>query len=162
MITWDNTIRTLDNYARKIQAIYVGKNVNDGYDPAAELQNITFEVRSAGGNFEIDFNMPDYWRYAEEGRGPGKMPPEGSLLKWMQWKQILPSPMTLSSGRTVLPTMKQLEFLIRRKIGEKGTVGSRNWQETEIEIKDQLVEAVTKAIEKDFSAWVRTLVKKPK
>lgn len=157
MITFPNTMRTLNEYARRIANLYRSKNLQAGYNPADELQNISFRVESNEGRFEIDFNMPDYWRYAENGRGPGKMPPEGSLLKWMQWKQILPSPMTLSNGKTVIPSMKSLEFLIRRKIGKYGTEGQHTWEQTENEIKSELIRAVTESLKKDCIAYLDSL-----
>lgn len=154
MITFDNTMRVLNEYAFKIRQLYIEKNLQAGYDPAAELQNIGFYVTGESGIFEITFEMPDYWRWAENGRGPGKMPPKGSLLKWMQFKQILPQQTQLPSGRTVLPTMESLEFLIRRKIGRDGTQGQHTWEQTEAEIKESLIAAVKDAIEKDFAGYI--------
>jgi len=159
MITFPNTIRTLNEYGRRIADLYRNKNLQAGYDPAAELQNITFRVESNAGVFSIDFNMPDYWRYAENGRGPGRMPPEGSLLKWMEFKQILPAPMTLANGRTVIPSMKSLEYLIRRKIGRDGTEGQHTWEQTENDIKSDLIRAVTESLKKDCIAYLESLRK---
>lgn len=150
MIDFSNTLRVLNNYGELFRQTYRDNNAAAGYDPGKALMNeVSFRVQSSGGTFEIIFNLPDYWKYAEYGRGPGKMPPKGSLLDWMQWKRILPSPMTLSSGRTVLPTMEQLEFLIRRKIGKYGTEGSHTWELTENELRDRLIRDVTEALRKD-------------
>lgn len=158
MVQFDNTMRVLDNYGTLFRETYRDNNAAAGYDPAMPLMNdVTFDVESSGGTFTITFHLPDYWRYAEEGRGPGKMPPKGSLLKWMEWKRILPSPVQLSNGKTVLPTMESLEFLIRRKIGTFGTEGSHTWKMTEDELKDRLVRDVTEALTKDFKEYVREM-----
>lgn len=152
MIDFSNTMRVLNNYGTLFTQVYRDNNAAAGYDPSKPLMNdVTFTVTSSGGNFEIAFRLPDYWKYAEYGRGPGKMPPKGSLMEWMEWKRILPHPMQLSSGKTVLPSMEQLEFLIRRKIGRDGTEGSRTWEATEKELHDRLVRDVTEALKKDFT-----------
>lgn len=159
MIQFNNTMRVLRNYGTLFKLTYRDNNAAAGYDPASELNDITFDISNSGGTFEMTFHLPDYWKYAENGRGPGKMPPEGSLLKWMEWKRILPSPMQLKSGKTVLPSMKSLEFLIRRSIGEHGTEGSHTWAETERELKDRLIRDVRDALEKDCIEYLSSLRK---
>ena len=159
MIDFTNTISVLNDYAQRIKNLYREKNIEAGYDPAAELQNISFNVESEGNNFSIVFHLPEYWRWAENGRAPGRMPPKGSLLQWMEFKQILPHQMQLENGRTVMPTMESLEFLIRRKIGRDGTDGSHTWEATENEIRDSLINAVKAAIEKDFTDYINKMFK---
>lgn len=156
MIQFPNTERVLYNYGELFRQTYRDNNAAAGYDPSEPLMNdVTFAVSSSSGNFELTFNLPDYWRYAENGRGPGKMPPPGSLTKWMEWKRIVPSPMTLSNGKTVLPSMQSLEFLIRRKIGEQGTQGSHTWKMTEDELRDRLIRDVKEALTKDFLDYIQ-------
>lgn len=171
MITFDNTLKVLNEYGQKIKDLYREKNIEAGYDPSRPLQSISFAVSQSGGTFEITFELPDYWKYAEYGRPPGKMPPKGSLLKWMEWKRILPHPMTLRNGRTVIPSMDSLEFLIRRKIGgtlwpygpspdgkpaEKvgGTEGKHTWEATVNQVKDSLEADVKAALYKDIRDYI--------
>lgn len=159
MIAFPNTERVLNEYGQRIRDLYRSKNLEAGYDPSRPLQSeVAFEVQSAAGNFSIVFNLPDYWRWAENGRGPGKMPPKGSLLQWMEFKRIVPSPMTLSNGRSFIPTMQSLEFLIRRKIGRYGTEGSHTWRQTEDEIRDSLIRDVKAALERDFTEYVASVM----
>ena len=157
MITFNNTLNILNEYGQKIKDLYREKNIEAGYDPAAELQNISFNVESDRGNFAIVFTLPSYWRWAEYGRRPGKMPPKGSLMQWMKFKQILPSPITLSNGKTVLPSMESLEFLIRRKIGEYGTESQHTWELTEQQMKNSLISDVKEALTKDFTDYLDSL-----
>lgn len=159
MISFENTINTLNEYGAKIRDLYREKNIEAGYDPAAELQNISFNVESGDGNFAIVFNLPSYWRWAENGRAPGRMPPPGSLMKWMEFNRILPSQVQLPNGKSYIPSMQSLEFLIRRKIGRDGTEGKHTWEATENEIRDSLVNAVKAAIEKDFAAYIESTSK---
>lgn len=158
MIKLKNTEQTIAQWAEAFRKRYHDNNVQAGYDPSRPLQtDIKFQVYSNSGNFEINFELPDYWYYAEHGRGPGKMPPKGSLMQWMKFKQILPSPITLSSGKTVLPSMESLEFLIRRKIGEHGTQGQHTWELTEQQMKDRLISDVKAALTKDFTEYLDSL-----
>lgn len=158
MIQFPNTERELYNYGELFRQVYKDNNAAAGYDPSQPLMNdVSFDVQSAAGNFSIVFHLPDYWKWAENGRGPGKMPPPGSLMKWMEFKRIVPSMTTLKSGRTVLPSMESLEFLIRRKIGEQGTQGQHTWEATERELHDRLIRDIKAALTKDFTEYLRSL-----
>lgn len=154
MIQFTNTVRTLNEYGQKIQNLYRQKNLESGYDPAAELQNISYEVQVNGDQFSIVFNMPDYWKFAENGRRPGKMPPPGVLMKWMEFRHILPTQVQLPNGKTYIPSMQSLEYLIRRKIGREGTQGAHNWEQTENEIRESLISDVGKALQQDFTEYI--------
>lgn len=183
MITFDHTIAELNRYGDIIRQLYRDKNLNAGYDPDAELQNITFDVENEGNNFSIVFHLPEYWRWAENGRAPYgegelptgegrewwrkdvkppyKLPPRGSLLQWMEFKHILPSLRPLKSGpnagKMYLPTMDSLEYIIRKKIAFTGTQGSHTWEATEKEIRDSLIQDVKKALQADFTAYVENM-----
>lgn len=157
MITFTNTMRVLNNYGVLFCETYRENNVVAGYDPGEPLQNISFSINSAAGKFEMVFHMPEYWKWAENGRNPGKMPPKGSLTRWMEWKHIMPSQMTLKSGRTVLPSMESLEFLIRRSIGRHGTEGSHTWEQTYNELKQRLIKDVSDALKKDCIEYLSSL-----
>lgn len=160
IVNFDNTIRVLNNYGELFRQTYRENNAAAGYDPENPLMNdVTFTVNTRAGVFEIAFSLPSYWKYAEEGRGPGKMPPKGSLLQWMEWKHIMPQMTTLKSGKTVLPSMESLEFLIRRKIGREGTQGGFTWEATERELRDRLIRDVKEALEKDFTEYVNQSLK---
>lgn len=154
-MTFPNTERELYNYGELFRQVYKDNNAAAGYDPSQPLMNdVSFDVQSAAGNFSIVFRLPDYWKWAENGRGPGKMPPPGSLMKWMEFKHIVPSMTTLKSGRTVLPSMESLEYLIRRKIGREGTLGQHTWEATERELYDRLVRDIKAALTKDFTEYI--------
>jgi len=80
--------------------------------------NFKWVAEMNGTMFELYFMLPEYWIYAEEGRRPGKFPPPEAILKWIQFKRLVPS----SNGGKV-PTTSQMVYLISRKIAEKGTKG---------------------------------------
>ena len=157
MIQFNNTMRVLQNYGALFAQTYRDNNAAAGYDPSSELNNISFNVTSSGGTFQLIFHLPEYWKYAENGRGPGKMPPKGSLLKWMEWKHILPTLTQIKTGpragKTYLPSMEGLEYVIRRKIGRDGTEGSHTWELTEHELYDRLVRDVKSALQEDIENY---------
>jgi len=101
--------------------------------------------------------VPDYYIYAENGRRPGKFPPPDAILKWIQFKRLVPSP-----GRNgKVPTTNQLVYLISRKIATKGTEGKHLLQQTIDEtydgLVDNLVEAIADKIEKEIEKDIENL-----
>ena len=108
---------------------------NAGYDPNGELMKFNWVAEYNGNLFELHFNLPDYWQYAENGRRPGKFPPPDAILKWIQVKRLLPRP-----GRDgKLPSTNQLVYLISRKIALQGTTGKHLLQQT-IDGADDLID----------------------
>ena len=108
-------------------------NLPDTYRIKSKL-NFVFEI---DGNFyEIVFHAPDYFKYVENGRGPGKNPPIKAIEDWITIKHITPYP----TAKGVLPTKKQLAFLIARSIGENGTKATPTF-------------ALSRALDEDKSYW---------
>lgn len=134
---------------QQIADVYKNKMQNAHYDSNGELMNFTWVTEMNGTMFELYFVLPDYWIYAEEGRRPGKFPPPSAILKWIQFKRLVPK-----SYNGKVPTTSQLVYLISRKIAEKGTKGKHLLQETIDDtydtLVDQLVNAITKEMEKEI------------
>jgi hypothetical protein len=126
-----------------------------GYDPNGELVNFQWVTEIHGNLFELYFNLPDYYIFAENGRKPGKFPPPDAILKWIQYKHLVPS----TSGKPI--STKQLVYLISRKIALKGTEGKHLLQQTIDEtydtLVDRLVEAITDEIEKELENDIEQL-----
>ncbi len=79
------------------------------------LGSIHHEVTGQGTNmvYGVVGTAKAYGEVVERGRRPGKYPPKGSLMRWIEVKfGVDPREAT------------QLEFLIRRKIAKKGTKGA--------------------------------------
>lgn len=137
------------NICEQIAQVYRDKMSNAGYDPKGELMKFTWVTEYNGNLFELYFNLPDYWQYAENGRRPGKFPPPDAILKWIQFKQLIPK---AYNGK--VPSTNQLVYLISRKIAEKGTQGKHLLQQTIDEtydtLVDKLVEAITNQLEKEL------------
>ena len=123
---------------------------NAGYDSNGELMKFTWVTEYNGNLFELYFNLPDYWQYAENGRRPGKFPPPDAILRWIQVKRLVPRP-----GRDgKVPSTNQLVYLISRKIALYGTEGKHLLQQTIDEtynnLVDRLVEAIADKIENEL------------
>ncbi len=139
----------MKNICQQIADIYKNKMQQAGYDQQGELMNFTWVTEYNGTMFALYFNLPDYWEFAENGRKSGKFPPPDAILKWIQFKRIVPSS---HSGK--IPTTNQLVYLISRKIAQKGTQGKHLLQQTIDEtydtLVDQLVEAIADKIENEL------------
>lgn len=95
----------------------IDKNINASNTLSNTASTI---VEIDGTSLMVSFNLEDYWKYVEYGRGPGKRPPIDAIEQWIKVKPIIPDPI---NGR--VPTTKQLAFLISRKIGMEGTKAQR-------------------------------------
>ena len=144
------------NICEQIAQVYRDKMSNAGYDPIGELMKFTWVTEYNGNLFQLYFNLPDYWQYAEYGRRPGKFPPPNEILKWIQFKRIVPS-----SHSSKIPTTNQLVYLISRKIALKGTQGKHLLQETiqstYNNLVDQLVNLIAEQLEKEINEDIDNL-----
>lgn len=133
---------------------------NAEYDPNGELMKFTWVTEYNGNLFELYFNLPDYWQYAENGRRPGKFPPPDAILKWIQFKRLVPRP-----GRDgKLPSTNQLVYLISRKIALEGTKGKHIFKKTLDDpnldkLADKLVELITAEFEKEIEKEIQNIIK---
>ena len=129
------------NICEQIAQVYRDKMSIAGYDPNGELMKFTWVTEYNGNLFQLYFNLPDYWQYAEYGRGPGKMPPVNKILKWIEFKHLVPHS---NNGR--VPTTVQLAFAISKHIAKYGTQGKHLLQETIDSTYDTLVDRLVEAI----------------
>lgn len=134
-------ITEIRNICEQIAQVYRDKMSNAGYDPNGELMKFTWVTEYNGNLFQLYFNLQDYFPYAENGRRPGKFPPPNEILKWIQFKRIVPSS---HSGK--IPTTNQLVYLISRKIALKGTQGKHLLQQTISATYDTLVDRLVEVI----------------
>lgn len=81
------------------------------------LHKITVE----GDDIVVTFDLPSYWKYVENDTRP-HWPPYEAIAKWIEVKPVIPRPGR--NGR--IPTPKQLNYLIRRKIATEGTTGTHD------------------------------------
>ena len=142
----------------QIADIYRKKMDAAGYDKNGELYNFKWTTEWKDNLFEVYFDLPPYFHFAENGRRPGKFPPPDAILKWIQFKRLVPRP-----GRDgKVPSTNQLVYLISRKIATKGTEGKHLFEKTLDDqnldnLADKLVELITAEFEKEIEKYIETL-----
>lgn len=151
---WNHLNETMEEYARYVEEA-VKNNMPDYY----ELKNnINFFLEVNDTTFEIWFKAPEYWKFANYGRGPGKFPPPDKIEKWIIRRKITPYP--TRNGRT--PTRKQLTYLISRKIAEEGFKGSgfleKGLDQQQDYWEDRIATAVTLDINDQIMEWLSPLM----
>ena len=123
-----------------------------------ELKDKIKFVMNVNGNFyEIGFDAPAYWKYANDGRGPGKMPPVNVIADWVRRRNI--TPYSLKNGK--LPTTDQLAFMIAKKIGRDGTTGIHFLEKSIDEQKSYWDDRISEAISNDIIAELDSFFNNP-
>ena len=140
----------------QIANIYRNKMDQAGYDKNGELYNFKWTTEWKDNLFEVNFELPSYFQFAENGRRPGKMPPVNKILQWIEFKHLVPRS---NNGR--VPTTTQLAFAISKHIAKYGTQGKHLLQETidstYNNLVDQLVNLITEQIEKEINEDIDNL-----
>ena len=142
----------------QIADIYRKKMDAAGYDKNGDLYNFKWTTEWKDNLFEVYFDLPLYFHFTENGRRPGKFPPPDAILKWVQFKRLVPRP-----GRDgKVPSTNQLVYLISRKIATKGTEGKHLFEKTLDDpnldnIADKLVELITAELEKEIEKYIESL-----
>lgn len=144
-LRFDNLQAVLNQYGEQLISLYRQKLLQTNTDATGTLDNtLNYIVETNEGLFELSLRIQDYWKYVEEGRGPGKYPPINDIKNWIRVKPVTP---TIYNGK--LPTIDQLAYLIARKIHLRGTRGKYLLQASldELSVFDLLDEAITKDLE---------------
>ena len=115
-----HTMKALTDFGQKIVDNYKAELEACGYQDGQLYRTLSYSVKMNNTSWLISISLEEYWKYIEYGRRPGKMPPIDVIEKWINVRQIIPHSMTLKSGKTVIPSVKQLSFLIARSIGKRG------------------------------------------
>lgn len=142
----------------QIANIYRKKMDAADYNKQGDLYNFKWTTEWKDNLFEVYFDLPSYFPFAENGRRPGKFPPPDAILKWVQFKRLVPRP-----GRDgKVPSTNQLVYLISRKIATKGTQGKHLFEKTLDDLNldnlaDKLVELITAEFEKEIEKYIESL-----
>ena len=141
----------------QIADIYRKKMDQAGYDKNGELYNFKWTTEWKDNLFEVYFDLPSYFHFAENGRRPGKMPPVNKILQWIEFKHLVPRS---NNGR--VPTTKQLAFAISKHIALHGTEGKHLFEKTLDDqnldnLADKLVELITAEFEKEIEKYIESI-----
>lgn len=151
----DNVRQTLEEYGQQLIDEYKNNLSSSGHSATGNLANsISFTIDVSDGQIQLDLELADYWKFVEEGRGPGKMPPIDSILSWVRMKHILPRE---SHGK--LPTERDLAFLIARKIGRFGIKGTNDLERAKQTVDNIFINRLADALAQDFDTEAYNMIK---
>lgn len=111
---------------------------------SGRLENFTTYIDLNNERLSIVFELEDYWKYVEYGRGPGKMPPISAIENWIKVKPVVPN-----SVNGKVPDTRQLAYLIARKIGREGTPSQKPLEKT---LQNGEVDSLISAIKQEISS----------
>ena len=152
-MNWNNLKKCLEEYS-----MYLLQASRNNMPTYYELKDKIKFVMNVNGNFyEIEFNAPAYWEYANGGRRPGKMPPVNVIADWVRRRNI--TPYALKNGK--LPTTDQLAFMIAKKIGRDGTTGIHFLEKSIDEQKSYWDDKISEAISNDIIAELDSFFNNP-
>ena len=141
----------------QIADIYRKKMDAADYNKQGDLYNFKWTTEWKDNLFEVYFDLPPYFHFAENGRRPGKMPPVNKILQWIEFKHLVPRS---NNGR--VPTTKQLAFAISKHIALHGTEGKHLFEKTLDDpnldnLADKLVELITAEFEKEIEKYIESI-----
>ena len=141
----------------QIADIYRKKMDAADYNKQGDLYNFKWTTEWKDNLFEVYFDLPPYFPFAENGRRPGKMPPVNKILQWIEFKHLVPRS---NNGR--VPTTKQLAFAISKHIALHGTEGKHLFEKTLDDqnldkLADKLVELITAEFEKEIEKYIESI-----
>lgn len=116
----DGLLRVVQNWGNQLaQEMRINLRKNRTNASASLDGSIAAVPTPIGNGFSIKVEMEDYWKYVEDGRKAGKMPPIQSIYEWIQNKRSVQS--KIKNAKNRITATKSLAFVIARKIGAKGT-----------------------------------------
>ena len=145
-----HTMKALNDFGNFIITNYKSQLEAEQMNNGELYRTISYSVSTGTGGWVVSVSLADYWKYVEYGRRPGKMPPVSAIENWINVKQIIPHSMTLKSGKTVIPTIPQLSFLIARSIGRRGIAPKPLFQKSFEAAKQQFMQVIKDAITQDI------------
>lgn len=151
MSEFKHTIQAIDEFGRLIVDNYKAELEACGYQDGQLYRTLSYSVSTGTGGWVISVSLENYWKYIESGRRAGaKFPPLDAIEKWIVRKQIIPHSMTLKSGKTVIPSVKQLSFLIARSISQKGIPARPFFKKSFEAAKQEYLAKIEEAIIQDI------------
>lgn len=152
---FENTAKTIQDYAERFIELYRVRLEDFGYTDGKLYKTLDYSISNEGIDWVVTIHLEDYWKYIEDGRRPGaKMPPVEAIKKWIEYKKILPRPIQLKSGKTVIPSTQQLAFVIARSIGKNGIEARPIARETVDQLNNEFVSILKSSIQRDIHQYL--------
>lgn len=147
---WKHLMEVLNEFAEAFIEESKSNLSMDASNASYTLENsLKYRIETSDGEVNVIISLADYWKYVNNGRGPGKMPPLENIRKWIEIKPVLPE---VRDGK--LPTTEQLAFLVARKIGNEGTQGTHFFDRAKESTIEKFKRRINEAIEMDIADLV--------
>ena len=146
-----NLVEVLDAYGKTLVERYQEGLIDGDHIATGNLyRSVSSEVTLNGQSFIVEFRMPEYGEYLEQGTKPHFPPwsdPNEGILAWVRAKRIA----YRKDDQGKLPTEKQLAFLIARKIDERGTKGTHIYEKANQLTYNEWNKLIDEAINMDLN-----------
>lgn len=143
-------MNVLAEYAEAVKELYKQRLIADDKVASGKLINsVETFIAYQGTELLVTFKAEDYFRWVEQGRKPGTLPPPSKILDWILVKPVLPHPN--ENGK--LPTPEQLSWAIAKKIERDGIDAGNQLAETVEALNRQYIPLLQEALEKDFEVY---------
>ena len=112
------------------------------------------------GGLELGFTAADYFKYVEEGRKPGKMPPTSKIAEWIRIKPI--KLRDNNTGRFIKKdksNVNSVAYLIARNIGAFGVEPTWFFRDAFKMHYKRIDKDIRKAYAKDIEKFMRITLK---
>lgn len=155
-----NTQKVLNDFGKYLVEEYKDALILNNVNASDNLYNsVRYILEANDKSISVSLNLADYYIYVENGRRAGKMPPVDKIERWIEVKPVLPTPS--NNGR--IPTVRQLAYLISRKIGLEGIKPKPLLRQSITNVWDvfeeYISEAITKDVENNINEIIITLTK---
>ena len=152
---WKNLKEALETYGQVLEDTYREEIARTGAFASGRLfDSIHHIVTVEDHTIDLSLSLEDYWKWVDEGRGPGKFPPLQKIEEWIRIKPVAPYP----DARGRIPSNQQLAFLIGRKIAEEGTEG-KHLLDISIESTQDWIALIEEAIDLDIEEELDEILK---
>lgn len=112
------------------------------------INSLDYEVLETVNGLVLKIIADDYLQYVDQGRRPGKRPPQKAILKWVENKGI----------KIKKQTPSQTAFVIARSIGKKGIKPTNVLKKTQTAIFNNIQTLVNKGISLDINEYLKNLL----
>ena len=156
-IKWTTLERVLNEFGDAFIQNARDNLQSNGSIATGELYDSFEKIVEIGDDwFKVSVSLADYWKYVENGRGPGKYPPPDAIRNWIEVKPV--TPQAGVDGK--VPSVEQLTFLISRKIAEEGTDPKPFFEPAKEQTIRDFEERISLAIQEDVSNFILEIVDK--
>lgn len=155
---WKHLKEVLERYGEYLSQRMKQRLLTDDSNATGNLtDSITYLVNHKGSVFEVSISLLDYWKYVNYDTKP-HFPPVDAIEKWVVAKKIVPHVGTLPNGKSYVPTVRQLAFLIARSISENGTKGTDFFNLSVEEMNERFMLEIEMAINEDIDEEIDILL----